>query len=103
MNKNVDCPAERDQSRQQWRMRMSSSTVIVLSGPGPSGKTSWRVSRGLEFDSIRFRYDDKHPAYFAGQIKESRNSAGMGAPSPRRTAILTKQGHRGSGGDPDVE
>ncbi len=71
-------------------MRISSPTVVVPSGSGPSGKTSWRVCRGLEVERSRFRHDDRSPSRFAGQIEESRISAGLRVPSPHRTAILTK-------------
>ena len=50
------------------------------------------VNQGRVFDSIRFLHDDRRPAYFAGPIEESRNSTGLRAPSPRRTALLTKRG-----------
>ena len=52
---------------------------------------TWKASRGLEFESIRFRHDDTGPAYFAGEIEEAKNSAGLRVPSPQRGAFLTKR------------
>ena len=45
-------------------MRASSSTVIVPSGSRPGGQTSWKVSRGQEFERNRFLHDDRHPPAF---------------------------------------
>ena len=52
---------------------------------------------------MRFRYDDGCPTYFAGHIEESRNSAGLRAPSAHRSVVLTRRARRGSGGGADVE
>ena len=54
---------------------------------------TWKATRGLGFDSVRLRHNDRCLPWSGGQVQESRYSAGLRPPHGIEPPFLTQRGH----------